>query len=276
MASRKSTASYDPRAAEQFWSQRLKSTTPLAAVLTYNARPEINLAYDQWEKGLLAAYLKHRPAIRHALDLGAGVGRISLLLASRKIDVVALDNSREMLAQLARTAKKAKLSGRITTVHALSTESPLADRSCDLVICFGLLEHLPEPERNRTIKEAARVVTKSGRILVVVNNLHCPFLQKKYPLKTQRPDGYFVSLVGLEWLEKQAGRLKLKHKVIGANPAYAHIQYVLEPGFQSPALSRRELTAICNSAVRSDLANRIDAAFAARFASHFIVELRRA
>jgi ubiquinone/menaquinone biosynthesis C-methylase UbiE len=276
MASPKPISTYDPGAAEKFWSLRLKSTTPLAAVLTYDARPEINLAYDQWEKGLLTAYLKKRPTIRHALDLGAGVGRISRLLATRKIDVVALDNSREMLAQLTNEATKAKLSARITTVHAVSTETPLADKSCDLVICFGLLEHLPEMERNHTIGEAARVVKPAGRILVVVNNPLCPFLQKSYPLKAQRPDGYFVSLVGLEWLEKQAKRSKLKHKVIGANPAYAHVQYLLEPGFQSPALSKRELTLICDAAVKADLAHRIDARFATQFASHFMVELRRA
>jgi SAM-dependent methyltransferase len=266
---------YSSAAAEKFWSERVQSTDDLAAVLTYNARPEINQTYDAWEKGVLAAFLKQRKGITRALDIGAGVGRISLLLASKGIEVVALDNSPVMLDRIARAATKAKLARRITTVHSQSSNIPLPDRSCDLVVCFGLLEHLPELERKAMLTEAARVVSRSGRMLFVVNNHDNPLLKRKYSQVTQRPDGYFVTLVGLPWLETQGKRLGLKTRVLGANPSYAHVHYLLEPSF-NPPISTVDLTGLCKAALKSDLNAPAANQLARRFASHFMVEIRPA
>jgi SAM-dependent methyltransferase len=266
---------YDSAAAEKFWSERVQSTTDLAAVLTYNARPEINRTYDQWEKGVLTSFLTKKKGIKRALDIGAGVGRISLLLASKGIEVVALDNSPVMLDRITRAAAKTKVGKRITTVHGQSSNIPLPDRSCDLVVCFGLLEHLPESERRATLVEAARILTRSGRMLLVVNNHDNPLLKRKYSQAAQRPDGYYVTLVGLPWLEKQGRRLGLKARLLGANPAYAHVHYLLEPNFTSP-ISRHDLDAVCQAALASDLGQTEFSPVSRRFASHYLVEMRRA
>ena len=266
---------YSSAAAEKFWSERVQSTDDLAAVLTYDARPEINQAYDTWEKGALSAFLKQRKNITRALDIGAGVGRISLLLASKGIEVVALDNSSVMLDRITRSAAKAKLTKRITTVHSQSSVIPLPDRSCDLVVCFGLLEHLPETERKATLAEAARVVGRTGRLVLVVNNHDNPLLKRNYSQVSQRPDGYFVTLVGLPWLEKEGTKLGLRTTLLGANPAYAHVHYLLEPSFKPP-ISKSDLNGVCHAALTSDLGQKGFSPLSRRFASHFMIEMRRA
>ena len=233
---------YDAQAAETFWSQRVSSTGKIAAVLTYNARPEINRAYDAWEKRVLSTLLGGRPRVKRAVDVGAGVGRISLLLASKGIDVVALDNSRTMLDRIAAASRNKRWGRKITTVHSVCWEIPLADKSCDLVVCFGLLEHLPEKERRLTLEESARVLAAGGRMLVVVNNAENPLL---------------------------------KNKVVGANPAYAHVHYLMEPGFKNPPLKSRELKKILDAALTNDLRESPASDQAREFASHFLVELKK-
>ena len=114
----RSSTQYNVRKAEQFWSGRLSSTNSLAAVLTYNAHPELNRLYDEWEKQSLMEHLGKGLRGKRLLDLGAGVGRISLLAATQGAEVIALDNSRAMLERLSKSAARSRLSARITTVHA--------------------------------------------------------------------------------------------------------------------------------------------------------------
>ncbi len=270
----KKAPSYDRRRAEQFWSRRLASTNPLAAVLTYNAPPEINHAYDEWERQVLLKYLGQKMRGKRVLDLGAGIGRISLLLAKRGSEVVALDNSGAMLDKLAKSAVSARLTKRVTTVHAESSNLPFNDRSFDVIICFGLLEHLPEEERTRTLQEAVRVLKPAGRILVVVNNVENPMLSARYQLKRQKPDGYFVTLVGLESLDRSLRGLKMKIKVLADNPGYALVHYLLAQQTGNQQVRGRELGDLCKSALKLDIERSLPEEFRRIFASHFIIELR--
>lgn len=275
MATRKSSPNdYDPRRAEQFWSRRLASTNSLAAVLTYNARPELNRAYDEWEKQSLLSHFGKKLSGKRVLDLGAGVGRISLVMAQQGAEVIALDNSRAMLERIAGSAAKSRLSSRITTVHAPSHQIPLDDRTVDVVICFGLLEHLPGAERRQTLNEAARVLKKNGRMLVVVNNMENPLLTARYLLAKQKRDGYFVTLVGLPWVTRIAKSLKLKSSVLAANPGYALVHYLLDPHRKQMRLTSTEFRAICQFSLRADLEMQFPESLRRRLASHFLVELR--
>lgn len=266
---------YNPKAADRFWSQRVKSTDQLSAVLSYGAPKELNRLYDRWERGALSRILPKTLRRRQAVDIGAGVGRISVMLAKMGAEVTSVDISGDMLTRLARGARTAHVRRQITLVQGSSHQIPLPDRSFDMVTCFGLLEHLPEDIRAATVREAARLVKGSGRIYCVVNNIDNPFLSRNYPLKRQRPDGYFVSLVGLKWLQTLCRTSGLNLTVRAANPWYGLVHYHLYPYLKDLTISANEFGHICDLALHLDNEQLLPSRAERLFASHFLVELRR-
>jgi hypothetical protein len=138
-----------------------------------------------------------------------------------------------------------------------------------------LLEHLPEPVRHATVGETARLIKPGGKIYIIVNNTENPFLSRNYPLKRQRSDGYFVSLVGLDWLRAAARKLGLSLRILAANPWYGLVHYHLYPHLNDLGLSRSEFTPICTLALKLDNDACLPPAAERLFASHFLVELKK-
>ena len=271
----KSSSKYDSAAADHFWSKRLHSTDPLSAVLSYGAPKVLNQLYDRWERQALAKSLPRSLHNRRALDIGAGIGRISLILAKLGAETTSVDISSAMLKRLSQRARTAGQSKCVHTIQSSSHEIPLPDRAFDIVTCLGLLEHLPEPVRRATVAEAARLVKRSGKIYMVVNNVENPFLSRNYPLKRQRSDGYFVSLVGLPWLRKTAHEYSLSLRILAANPWYSLVHYHLYPYLKDLKISPAEFNRICRFALKLDDDTCLPTATERLFASHFLVELRK-
>ncbi len=276
MASRSQSGGkkYDPAAAGEFWSGRLESTDPLAAVLTYNAHPALNRAYDRWERELLRSLLPATTKRWTALDIGCGIGRIAVELAKAGADVTAVDVSEKMLAACRARARRNRVSARVTTVHGSADRLPVASRY-DVITCFGLLEHLPPAVRAGCLREALNRLKARGRMYVVVNNHRNVFLARQYPLQEQRADGYFVGLVGLPWLRQYCTRRGFRVTVRGANPFYALTHYHLLPHRKRLKLSEREIAHLCALAGSLDLAHPLDGPVPDRFASHYFVEIRK-
>ena len=264
-------AKYSSEKASKFWSKRLKSIDPLAAVLTYNAPKALNEAYDLWERETLKSVLPTNLKDKKALDIGCGIGRITLTLAKLGADVTAVDISEGMLAHLERTSRKAKLENRICTVQSSSADLPFGDKLFNIVTCFGLLEHLTEEVRRKTMLEAIRVMKPKGKLFVVVNNADCVFLKKSYPMKSQREDGYFVTLVGLEWLEKICKSNRMRVKVIAANPMYALNHYYISPGMKKYFFNEQNFEPYCKNTSKYDLSSTLDNPGLNKLASHFMV-----
>lgn len=268
---------YSKEAAAGFWSKRLKSTDPLAAVLTYNAPKILNESYDRWEKESLKKALSPGLAGKKSLDIGCGTGRISLIMAKLGADVSCVDLSAAMLKHLKLEASRKKVASRITTIESSADKLALDDNSFDIVTCFGLLEHLPAAVRRRTILEAFRLLKPNGKMLVVVNNSLSVFLKHSYPIKDQQQNGYFVSLVGLNWLEKICEKQKMKVKVLAANPNYAAMHYMLCSSAGSlTSKSQAGIREILRLSLKQDLEATSISKFSRFLASHFLVELRKA
>lgn len=268
---------YNKEAAAKFWSKRLKSTDPLAAVLTYNAPKILNEIYDKWEKESLKKAISGRITGKKALDIGCGTGRISLVLAKLGAEVTSLDLSAAMLKYLELEARKRKVASRITTIESSADKLPLDDNSFDIVTCFGLLEHLPAVVRRKTILEALRVLKPKGKLLAVVNNSDSVFLKDSYVMREQQRNGYFVSLVGLKWLEKICKNQQVKIKVLAANPNYATVDYMLRNcagTFKSN--SQSGIIEILRKSLRQDLQAVSNSRHSRILASHFLVEMRKA
>ncbi len=263
---------YSPKRAGRFWNRRVSSTDPLSAVLTYDAPPIINKAYDRWERGAVSLTLGTSLRRIRALDLGAGTGRISLLLASKGATVTSIDVSEKMLSQLTKAARTSGLSSKIRPILSSATRLPIPDDSIDLITCCGLLEHLPARERRSAMGEALRVLTPSGRMIVVINNTDCVFLRRRYPMKTQRPDGYFVGLVGLSWLRRWTEARGLIVTIRAANPWYACAYYLASSGDRRDT-TLSPLTAAFRGLADIDLNIDLDSPLVTKLASHLVVEI---
>ncbi len=97
-----------------------------------------------------------------ALDLAAGTGLLSLMLARAEAKVVAADATPEMLA-MARERFDAGGADSISIVEAAVPALPFADDFFDLVVCRLAFHHFPDPaaalaEINRVLKPGGRFV----------------------------------------------------------------------------------------------------------------------
>jgi ubiquinone/menaquinone biosynthesis C-methylase UbiE len=266
---------YDAIRAGSFWSERLKSTDPLSAVLTYNAPAELNRAYDQWERQSLFRALPRSMRGKRVLDLGSGIGRLSIPLAKLGAEVIAVDPSDGMRRHLAKQAKKLQVDKHVTPVSASADQIPFGDRIFDIAVCFGVLEHLPEEARKTCLSELIRVVNRRGKIFVVVNNYENALLKEHYELKSQRRDGYFVSLVGVEWLQRQCRRFNATATIRSANPFYAMAHYYLQPNLKKSGISKTEFAALCSQLPQLDASHGLTEPLCQKMASHFLVEIVR-
>lgn len=99
-------------------------------------------------------------AARHVLDLGAGTGKLTALLVDLGLDVIAVDPSFEMLAQLDVTVSDA------TSAVGTAEHIPLPDDSVDAVL-VAQAWHWVDPAI--AVPEVARVLCPGGTLGLVWN-----------------------------------------------------------------------------------------------------------
>jgi ubiquinone/menaquinone biosynthesis C-methylase UbiE len=96
-------------------------------------------------------------------DVGCGTGRHTLRLATAGARVTALDFSDAMLA-------KARVKPRADAVrwlqHDLTRPLPLPDAGFDRVVCFLVLDHIPQPAQ--LLAECRRICRPEGFVLLSV------------------------------------------------------------------------------------------------------------
>jgi ubiquinone/menaquinone biosynthesis C-methylase UbiE len=138
------------------------------------AYDELAAGYDAWkwqgfwrrnEAPVVADLLSHEPVARRALDIGAGTGALSVLLAERAESVLAVDASQGMLQRLRATRPGA------LAVQGEAEALPFAAGSFDRAGAARLLSHLDDPLA--ALRECARVTAPGAA--VVVTDLHPEF-----------------------------------------------------------------------------------------------------
>lgn len=98
------------------------------------------------------------------VDLGAGEGVLSQLLARRARSVICVDNAPAMVRLGSRLAKEndiANLSYQLGDIEKI----PLADACADLALLSQALHHARHPER--AIAEAMRILRPGGRLVIL-------------------------------------------------------------------------------------------------------------
>jgi SAM-dependent methyltransferase len=100
------------------------------------------------------------PGARRVLDLGAGTGKLTRLLTERGLDVVAVEPSEGMRAELARVLPE------VRALEGTAERIPLADGAVDAVLAAQAW-HWVDPAR--AVPEVARVLAPGGTLGLVWN-----------------------------------------------------------------------------------------------------------
>jgi ubiquinone/menaquinone biosynthesis C-methylase UbiE/biotin operon repressor len=157
------------------------------------------------------------------VDLGAGEGTLSQLLANKARKIIAVDNSPKMVefgSKLARKHGFKNLEYRLGDIE----DPPIAKNSVDLVILSQALHHAIKPQR---AVEAARRILRKGGKLIVLDLLGHRF-EKARELYADHWLGF--SEVQLhEFLEK-AGFKQIDVRVVAREKQSPHFQTVLATG----------------------------------------------
>jgi GT2 family glycosyltransferase/ubiquinone/menaquinone biosynthesis C-methylase UbiE/glycosyltransferase involved in cell wall biosynthesis/peptidoglycan hydrolase CwlO-like protein len=100
------------------------------------------------------------------LDAGSGEGYGAYSLAETAARVVGIDISEEAIDNARATYQRQNLEYRVGSVDALRFE----DRSFDVVVSFEVIEHLEEGVQAAFLREARRVLKRSGILVISTPN----------------------------------------------------------------------------------------------------------
>jgi ubiquinone/menaquinone biosynthesis C-methylase UbiE/predicted transcriptional regulator len=157
------------------------------------------------------------------VDLGAGEGTLSQLLARGARKVIAVDNSPKMVefgSKLAKDHGFKNLEYRLGDLE----DPPIAKNSVDLVLLSQALHHAIKPER--AIKSAHRILKKNGRIVVL--DLLSHNFERARKLYSDRWLGF--SEVRLHQLLESAGFHDVEVSVVSREKQNPHFQTVFATG----------------------------------------------
>lgn len=114
----------------------------------------------------------HQPKDSLALDIGCGIGANSVRLAQRGYRVTAADYSEPILERTHQNVEQKGVADRIDICRQDILNLSFPDAQFDLVLCWGVLMHIPAAER--AISQLSRVAKPGGYIVVEEINAHAP------------------------------------------------------------------------------------------------------
>lgn len=174
-ASLGSAAPLGPADAVSYWERRAQqfagNGAGLAAVCSYGMPGFYNRAISLTQRQALLPWLRG-PARSvdgapraTALDVGCGVGRWSLQLASAGYRVTGIDLSSNMIARARKRAAESGADCEFATANAVQFEF---GRRFDLVLCVTVLQHILDPSAARqAIESLASHLAPQGRLVLL-------------------------------------------------------------------------------------------------------------
>ena len=97
---------------------------------------------------------------QRVLEVGSGAGRFTEWLAQSGAILTAIDASAAVYANAANCRRL----GPYVLMQADVNRAPLRPQSFDVVLCLGVIQHTPSPER--TIADLAALVARGGALVV--------------------------------------------------------------------------------------------------------------
>jgi 2-polyprenyl-3-methyl-5-hydroxy-6-metoxy-1,4-benzoquinol methylase len=135
----------------------------------YNEQKDNSFPYDyQWTTFALDLFKKPSSSAPKSLDIGCGVGYACKMLGDRGYESHGIDISEVALVD----ARQKYPEGHFHLAHE-SGKMDFADETFDVITCFGVLEHIVNPED--VVAESFRTLKKDGQALYVVPNTYSPY-----------------------------------------------------------------------------------------------------
>ena len=156
------------------------------------------------------------------VDVGAGTGRASLLLARAGADVTAVDASREMLAIAERrAAEESEATAPARPIHFVVgtlTRSSLPDQSFDAAVSLRVLMHTPEWRRClgelcRVARRAVVIDYPSARSVAAIES----FLRKGAHALGVKTEAYRVFGAGTLAKELEAHGFRVRQSIVSSS-----------------------------------------------------------
>ena len=120
---------------------------------------------EEIDKNPILTWLKKLPRSR-VLDEGCGIGQYTISIAMLGFKITGLDFSPKLLKIAKKNVKKYRLSKRCKFIKGDIRKLPLKDKSFNIVVSAGIIEHVPETEY--CLKEISRVLKSKGYLLLHV------------------------------------------------------------------------------------------------------------
>ena len=155
----------------EYWNERARLNAPwyVDTSLSYDD-PDLERFFETGRK-IVAEALETGPTPRRfglAVEIGCGLGRITLALADRFERVIGLDISSEMLERAKQVAPHERVEFVLGDGASLA---PIGDGAADLVLTFTVFQHIPSVKVIETyITEAGRVLRPGGVFVFQWNN----------------------------------------------------------------------------------------------------------
>ena len=125
---------------------------------------------SHWSNMLWRAFRRHIPDGASILEIGCGTGKISAKAVKHLgATAVGIDVNQRLLEYARGLARFVGVSA--TFLPGSGFEVPFADKSFDVVLSEGVIEHFPVAQTDRMVAEHARVCRPGGRVLMSVPNL---------------------------------------------------------------------------------------------------------
>lgn len=109
------------------------------------------------------------PAEGRVLDAGCGNGDYTRLALQQDVRVWAFDLSPEMVASTERRLSAAGLAAEELQVASV-VDIPYPDEMFDVVICFAVIDHVPDEHRTEAVRELVRVLKPGGTLYINTPN----------------------------------------------------------------------------------------------------------
>jgi ubiquinone/menaquinone biosynthesis C-methylase UbiE len=156
-----------------------------------DARNPFRALYEAKRRDVVSSVTSSLTRGGSVLDLGGGLGRIAVPLAST-YEVTMCDVSADMLDIAGGAGRSAGIPSGNLRLHRLDANEPLPfpSRRFDRAICTDVLVHLVDP--GKTLRELRRVLKPDGELLVDVSN-RSPWWIPRYPRTLGRRPSRWLS-----------------------------------------------------------------------------------
>jgi ubiquinone biosynthesis O-methyltransferase len=161
----------------------------------YKNWKNIRIWQEKYQEGRLRLLNHFTEGLKNKkmLEIGCGMGGLSVILAKKGCDITALDFNLDYLEITKLRASRYNLN--LNLINSTAENLPFNDKSFDIILCYDVLEHTKDPYK--VIKEISRVLKPEGQVYITIIN--------KYGIKDVHYKLYLVN-----WMPKRIADFYIK------------------------------------------------------------------